>query len=387
MGAIGYLAASIPSRLASAGSAVALPIIAIQQLDDVAVGGLLVAASLGPSVLAAPLVGVALDRSRRPGVAIAASGMLTAVAFAIAGLVGQIPVGIAVVFLIAAGTVSPFYMGGLSSFVAGVIPDVRRAFAYDSLSYNVSAVAGPALVAVLAVVVPAQFALWVLSATAALGSVAVAVVGLRPHGRSAGSPWKAVRDGLRRISSHRPLAVVTASSTLTQLGQGALAIAAVALSIEREGSPSGGAALVTAFAVGSLVGAVFETARPTRRRPHVVMTAGFLATGLLTIAAALDLGMAWTLIAIGLSGVFTASASAAMLFLRNFHSPHYLRSQIFTVSAGLRVTASAAGAALAASVAQFMGGAVTIGAVGIVWILSAVLMSAYLEFQRPNSTA
>ncbi|MGN7250444.1 MFS transporter [Arthrobacter sp. SAFR-014] len=362
--------------MASAGSAVALPILAVQQIHDVAMGGALVAASLGPSVIAAPLAGAALDRARRPGLLVAASALLTAVAFGVTAFLGVIPLPVAFACLALAGAVSPFYMGGLSSFVLGAIPDVRRAFAYDALSYNVSAVAGPAFVALIAAFLPAQAGLLALAAAAALGSVAVRAVGLRPHGRTAGSPWQAVKAGLHRISSHRPLAVMTAASTLSQFGQGGLAIAAVALSIERIGSPRDGAAVVTAFAIGSLLGAVVETARPTRRRPHAVMMAGFFATGLLTIAAALDFGTVWTFLTIGLSGAFTASSTAAMLFLRNRLSPQYLRSQIFTVSAGLRVSATAAGAALAGA-ATGSGGAIILGAVGVMWIMSAALMIAY----------
>lgn len=376
MGAIGYLAASVPLRLASAGSVVALPILAVQQMGDVAVGGLLVAASLGPSVLAAPLVGAVLDSSSRPGRWVAASGLATAAAFATSAFIGTIPLPAIFAVLVLAGAASPFYMGGLSSFVAGAIPDARRAFAYDALSYNVAAVGGPAIVALIAVFLPAQSALAVLAAAAALGPLALRAVQLRPHALGRASLWQAVKAGLHRIFSHRPLAVVTVSSTLTQLGQGGLAIAAVALSIERAGSPSEGAMVVTSFAIGSLLGALVEAARPARGRPHVVMMGGFLATGLLTMAAAFDLGTAWTVVAIGLSGLFTASTSAAMLFLRNLHSPSHLKSQIFTVSAGFRASASAAGAALAGT-ATGWGGAATVAAVGLVWVVSAALMGAY----------
>ncbi|MEV7604939.1 MFS transporter [Paenarthrobacter sp. NPDC089322] len=382
MGALGYLAASVPPRMASAGAAVALPILAVQQLGDVAVGGLFVAASLGPSVLAAPLVGTALDRAAKPGLLVAGSGLLTAVAFAAAAFVGTIPLPVIFLLLVLAGAVSPFYMGGLSSFVVGAIPDGRRAFAYDALSYNVSAVAGPAAVAVIAAFLPAQAALGVLAVAAALGAIAVRSVRLRPHGRGGGSPWQAIKSGLHRIFSHRPLAVVTASSTLTQLGQGGLAIAAVALSIERIGSPGEGAALVTSFAIGSLLGALYETARPTRRRPQGVMMAGFLATGVLTVAAAINLGTVWTLVVLGLSGVFTAPTAAAMLFLRNKHSPVHMKSQIFTVSAGFRASASAGGAALAASVAG-LGGAVMVVAMGAIWIVSAAVMIGYPKDVEP----
>src|SRR5919107_1189846 len=144
MSAPGYLAASIPPRMAMAGSAVAIPILAVQQMNDVRIGGALVAVSLGPSVLAAPLAGGALHRARRPPPLVFAC-------------------------LAVAGAASPFYMGGLSSFVADVIPGGRRAFAFDALSYNVSAVAGPAFVAIMAVFLPAGAALAVLSATAAAG--------------------------------------------------------------------------------------------------------------------------------------------------------------------------------------------------------------------------
>ena len=118
------------------------------------------------------------------------------------------------------------------------------------------------MVAIIAAFLPAPAALWVLAAAAAAGSVAVLTVRLSPHPPAGGSPWQAIKSGLHRVFSHRPLAVVTASSTLTQIGQGGLAIAAVALSIERIGSPSEGAAVVTSFAVGSLVGAMMKQSGP-----------------------------------------------------------------------------------------------------------------------------
>jgi hypothetical protein len=267
-------------------------------------------------------------------------------------------------------------MGGLSSFVSDAIPDQRRAFAYDALSYNMSAVAGPALVAAAAVFFPAQLALAALAAAAVLGALGTAAIGLRSHAAAGVSVGRSVRDGLGHILGHRPLAVVTAASTLSQLGQGGLAVAAVALSIQRTGAPGDGALLVTSFAVGSLLGALWETVRPARGRPPAVMMAGFSATGLCTIAAALDLGTVWTAAAIGLSGVFTASATAAMLHLRSRLSPPRLRSQVFTVGAGLRTSAAAAGAALAGAATELDGGLVVAG-IGLVWAASAGLMIAY----------
>ncbi|WP_159698968.1 MFS transporter [Arthrobacter sp. 18067] len=373
-----FLAASVPPRLAMAGSAVALPILAIEQTGDIGIAGALVAASLAPSVIAAPLVGAALDRTRRPGVMIAFSCLLTAAVTAAMTLLGAVPLAVVFILLILAGAVSPFYMGGLSSFVADVMPHNRRGFAIDAFSYNVSAVGGPAAVALLTLFAPVQTAVLALTASAALGAMVVFRMGLPSHAGTSKSVLSAITGGVKWMLGHRPLAVLTAASTLSQVGQGGLAVAAIAFSLERVGSPDQAAFVVTAFAVGALAGSLYETLRPTRSRPQKVMMLGFLMTGLLTIGATLDLGIVGTVVFIGLSGVFTASPVAAMLSLRNHLSPTHLKAQVFTVGAGLRATAFAAGAALAGTAAATgVGGAIPIIGVGLVWVASAALMAAY----------
>jgi hypothetical protein len=201
LGAFGYLAASVPLRMAMAGSLVALPVLAIEQAGDVAIGGVLVAAYLGPSVVAAPAVGAALDLARRPAILIAASGLLTALAFLTAANLDYLPLPAVITLMALAGAVSPFYMGGLSSFVAETIPDGRRAFAYDALSYNGSAVAGPAFVALIAAFLSAQSALFALAAIALTGTSFAGAIRVRPRTRSTDLPWHVVKAGLQRVPS------------------------------------------------------------------------------------------------------------------------------------------------------------------------------------------
>ncbi|MFJ4171538.1 MFS transporter [Paenarthrobacter sp. NPDC089714] len=365
-----------------AGSLVALPVLAIEQAGNVAMGGVLVAAFLGPSVIAAPVAGAALDMARRPAVPVAASGLLTATAFAVAAMFSRELPLMVVVGMAIAGAVSPFYMGGMSSFAWDVIPDKRRAFAYDALSYNVAAVAGPALVALLAAFLSAQTALFTLAAIALAGTMCVGVLKARRGNRTATPAMAVIKAGLQRTFAHRPLAVVTLSSTLTQVGQGGLAIALVALSVDRSGSPQEGAGLVTAFTLGSLAGALVETIRPSRAKPHRTMAAGFVATGVFTILAALDMGQVWAVVTIALSGVFTASTTTAMLLLRDRHSGHGLKSQVFSVSAGLRTSASAGGAILTTSVGGW-GSALSLASLGMIWIISATVLIAYPASKAP----
>ncbi len=383
MSAARYLAASIPLRVASSGSSVVLPILAVQRLHDVALGGGLVAVSLAPSLIMAPLVGVALDRARHPRRWVAASGLLTAAAFVLSAFLGSVPLWMIVVALVISGAVSPFFLGGLSSFVTDGMSDERRAYAADALSYNVGGVVGPGLAAIVVSLGAAGGGAFILAGASLIGAVAALGVRMVPRPRSDHGALAAIVAGSRHLLTHRPLAAVTLSGTLAQLGAGALPICALALELQRSGTPERGAWIVTAFAIGSLIGAIIATGRPPRRwRTETVMLVGFAGTGLLTVVAAADLGLPWTIAAIALSGVCTGPSTAAMLLLRKQQSPSVVRSQVFTVGSGLRATAAAVGAALAGLAAGLDAGTL-ITVIGLIWLASALVMLGYPRGVEP----
>lgn len=389
MGAAGYLVTSVPLRLASAGSAVALPILAVQRLDDVAVGGALVAASLAPAVIAAPLAGLALDRSRNPRILFLAAALVTVVAFAAGTLLGTLPLWLIVLLLVAAGCAAPIYFGGLSSFATDAIPDERRAYAYDALSYNVASVAGPGLVAIVGLGGSGAggLAMWLMALAALVGAGGALTTRATPRPPSEHGWVGTVGAGMRHLTGHARLRLVILGGTLAALGGGALPIVAIGLSIERSGDVHQAALIVTAFAVGGLAGALLSAIRPgTRFTPLAVMAGGWAATGLFTLLAVPDLGLIWTIVVIGISGVFTASSNAAMLLLRKLNSPEGVRSQVFTIGSGLRAASGALGAAVAGVIAGVDAG-ILVAAIGIVWILSAALMVAYPRDVSAESSA
>lgn len=378
-GASSYLAASIPVRLASSGITVALPVLAVQQLGSIAPGGLLVAASLAPSIIVAPLAGAALDRARRPRRLILASALVTAAAFAVTALIGVVPVVLAAVALIAAGCFTPFFMGGLSSVVGEIVEDERRAYALDALSYNVAGVGGPALASLLIAVADARVAMIALAVAAAISAVAAFAVHLTARSRSEHPAGLAgeIGRGLAYLVRHRPLAVITWSGTLTQLGQGALPVAAIALALQSGADPGEGTWIVTAFSIGALVGSIAATATSsTRFAPISVMLGGFLATGVFTLVLALHPGTVLTLAAAAAAGFASAPATAAMLLLRKQQSAAAVRSQVFTVGAGLRATAGAVGAAIA-GLSAGISAALLIALVGAAWVVSAGILILY----------
>ena len=101
------------------------------------------------------------------------------------------------------------------------------------------------------------------------------------------------------------------------------------------------------------------------------MGLGFAATGVFTVVAALDLGQLWAVLAIGVSGLFTAPAASAMLLIRKQQSP-----------ATLRAAAAATGAAVA-GLAAGVGGPALLAAIGVVWILSGAMLAAYPKDAPP----
>jgi MFS family permease len=375
-----YLFAAVPLRVASAGTAAAIPVLAIQQVNSVAIGGGLVAASLAPSVLAAPIAGVLLDRTRHPTRLMVMSGFVTAAAFALAAFLGMLPTPVVAVILVVAGAVTPFFMGGMSSFVADVVPGpAERAFGTDALAYNIGSVAGPAIAAAAITLGSGRISMLVLAAIAAVGTIGSWMLRLTPHPAHPDRPsvLREIARGSRFIATHRPLAVVTASGTLNQLGQGALPIAAIGVAIATTRNEGDAAWIVTAFAIGALLGSLAVTVRPIRRIPApIVMAATAIATGLLTIAAAIVPGLPAVIILVGLAGVATGPGVTAMLLLRTRHSPRQLRSQVFTVAAGLRATAAAVGAGLA-GLLPTTDAALLLALIGVAWIASAALLAAY----------
>ncbi|WP_181408358.1 MFS transporter [Schumannella sp. 10F1B-5-1] len=387
MSEIGYLTASVPLRLANAAATVVLPLLAVQQTGDIvaggALGGALVAASLAPSVVAAPLVGALLDRTPHPRRWMMTAAVVQALSLLSAAGLGVVPLPIIVVLLVAGGVASPFYLGGMSSFVTDAIADERRAYADDGVSYNIASVGGPALAALVVALADARIASIVTAVVAALGAVGMLALHFAPRPRH--DDLHLGRDILRAVRAltrHRPLAAVTASGTLSQLGQGALPIAAIALAHERAASADQGAWIVTAFAIGALAGGVAYALIPVRLRPEVVMGGGFAVVGLLTLGAVADLGMPFTLIVIGLSGIVVAPSAAAMLLLRKQQSRARVRSQVFTIGSGLRTAAAALGAAIVGQLGGAPAG-LLIALIGVVWMASAAIMLAYPRGAQP----
>jgi MFS family permease len=156
-----------------------------------------------------------------------------------------------------------------------------------------------------------------------------------------------VLAGMRVLAHNRVLAVVTATTSLAQLGAGALPVV-VAVIATRAGSPAQAGLLLTTLTAGSLLGSLLWTWRPAApdHGPRTVF-AGLVGTGLPLAVAAFAPSTAWIGVLFAVSGVANGPLFGALLMTRQRFAPEHTRSQVFTLGAGLKITAAAAGSALA----------------------------------------
>lgn len=376
MGGPRQLAASVPIRAAASGTLIAIPILVVETSGDIALGAALAALALVPGILVAPLVGALLDGTRRPRALLMAAAAGTAVAYGITAALGPVPVWAVAIALVLSGLLTPFGFGGLSSFVAPPGADARRAYALDALSYNVSGVAGPALVAVLAPTLGTRAALVAMAVIALCSVAAFALLPVQPRVSEHAGLLRSMAAGLVALTTRRSLAVVTTSGTLSELGRGIMPIAAIGIALAATGDAALSALIVSGYAVGALIGAALEPVRTQLLSPQATMGVGYALVGLATLAAALDLHLWWTIALIGLSGLCSAAPTAAMLLLRRTESPDHVVAQVFTVGAALRTAASAAGTAIAGALAG-VEPLLLLACSGAVWLVSAAVLLAF----------
>ncbi|MFE2284262.1 MFS transporter [Streptomyces sp. NPDC059443] len=346
-----YLAAALAARFASEGMGMAVVLLALERTGSAAHGAFVLTAWLAPHVLAAPLAGAAAARSRRPRLFhVGALAGFTAAVAALAVLLGRAPTPVVLVVAVLGGTCGPMVTGGLSSLVTGLVPagpERDRAYAWDASTYNGAAVTAPAAVGLVAAFGSAGPAMAVLAAS---GALAAALAATLPYGNqegagpAPGAPRAGLGAGLAALWRIRELRAVTSATTLAFVGIGSLTTTSVLLATAL-GSPGGGGVLMTAFALGALTGSL-TLGRITAVAPGTLARWAMAATGVALTAAAFAPSVALTAVAFAAAGVCDGPLLTATLRIRSQYAPDGVRTQVFTLGAGLKVTAASTGAAL-----------------------------------------
>ncbi|MEV6489613.1 hypothetical protein AB0M20_13455, partial [Actinoplanes sp. NPDC051633] len=185
----------------------------------------------------------------------------------------------------------------------------------------------------------------VMTGLAAVGAVVVAGLPVRQDRTAGGAGGLSLTAGARAIAGNRTLAAVVVTSTAGQLGLAAVPVVVTATAAAHQRASVAGL-MMTAVAVGGLVGSLLWTARPAPvgRAPVVHMVALF-ASGLPLVVGVVTTDLVWVTVALAISGVFMGPLIGALFTARDALAPDGMRAQVFTLAAGLKITGAATGAA------------------------------------------
>lgn len=379
-----YLGAAIAVRLADEGARVSILLLVLERTGQAGLGGLLVAALMVPHVLAAPVIGAIADHARRRRllylVAFAGYG---AALIAAVSLIGR-STAPAVAVLVLGGCFGPLLTGGLTSMLGELAADrLERAFGFDAMTYGVAGIAGPALAAVLAGLAGAAWSLGALGALAVVGGLLVCTLPLTAateRGRRPG--FGATFGALGVMWRRRSLAAVTAGTMLNMAGVGALPVAAALLAARAE-SPELTGLILSVGAAGGLAGSLLITRWPIRRwSPERVMVVCLSGVAVL-FAVLVPLPAGWAALPVmALAGLLGAPQIVATFTVRDREAPPGMRTQIFALGGGLKVTSAAAGAA-AAGLAASAGPAWLLAGIAVCQVLAAASVVLLTRLRRP----
>jgi hypothetical protein len=168
---------------------------------------------------------------------------------------------------------------------------------------------------------------------------------------------------------------------VSQFGMGALPLVTALLAAGLHDTALTGVAL-SAMAAGNLAGSLAYARFPIRRwRPESVVLVCLFVSALPFAILPLIPGRWSTLALFATAGLLDGPLFASLLLVRDREAPADVRTQIFTIGAGLKVTAAAAGAALA-GVATGMGAPGLLIAVAASQVLAGAVAAAFLTRGR-----
>jgi hypothetical protein len=373
-----YLASATLVRSASGGAPVGLVSLTLagHGHGGAALGGVLAALLTAPNV-AGPWMARWLEGTRDARALL--SGAFVVFGLALAGgsaLLGHVPVALVALLITAGGLCDPLMTGGLSSrlalIVGGDARAQRRAEGWDSATYGISNIVGPAVVAALAGAVGPLAALLGLGAAAVLAGLLVLSLPAERTAPAAGGASMPVRDALRVIVSTGQLRRVMVATMLTSVCTGGVMVVAVVLGRQLHHSAGAGAALGAAYGAGNLAGALLTGAFPLTGEPERTAIRLIGANAVSIALCALVPGYGLALGAFALAGATSAVLFTATLAVRSVYSPPAARAHVFVTMAGFKMATSAAGTALAGALVGagprlvlLLGALVVAGSVGV----------------------
>ncbi|MGR6967124.1 MFS transporter [Geodermatophilus sp. URMC 61] len=349
------LVAGFAGRLPSAMVPLALLLMVQQQTGSYAVAGL-ASATYGLAMAGmAPVLGRLADRrSPRPVLLGQAAAYPLLLTLLVTVVLGGAPTAAIVAASAAAGAGTPLVSGAVRALWSRVDPGVRvTAYALDATATELVFVAGPTLVAALAVLTTPAWAVAVAGTLAVAGALGIATSGAMrgwvsvPAAHHASAFATALAPGMPRV---------LVSGAALMLGFGALEVAVPAFA-DAAGAPGMSGVLLALWSLGSVAGGLWFGARVVSvslPRQYRWLLLG-VTVGLAPLTAASDPWVLGALLFLG--GTAIAPTLTVQNSLVGAITPAHATTEAFTWLSTMATGASAVGAAL--------GGALIEGPAGV----------------------
>lgn len=340
--------------------------------------GLLGLAQFVPLLLLTPVAGVMadrFDRRRIAGFAIALD-LLVAAAFGLVTYHGLHSLPLLFTLAACHGTARVFVGPALSAIAPNIVPTelIPRAIALNSMSWQVGAVAGPAIAGFLFAADPA-LPYWYATVLLGLSSVLVLTLAHLPQSSANRDvhPVKQILDGFRFVrGDHFLLGCITLDLFAVLLG-GATALLPVFARDLLHVGPEGLGQMRAAPAAGAAVVALILSFRPLSTNVGAKMLWAVAGYGVATLAFGLSRNFLLSLTFLA----FLGAADMVSVFVRSslvqLHTPDEMRGRVSAIS-GLAISASnELGEMQSGLAAALMGatGAVVFGGLGAIGITLA----------------
>jgi predicted MFS family arabinose efflux permease len=337
-------------RIADGCVGVAVVLLALQRTHSPGAAGVVVAGYTLPALVSGPLLGAWLDRTQYRKLALAGNELV--LAGSMVGLVltlGRAPLPWCLAIVAAAGVTLPLTSAGFTSLIPSLVPadQLPRVNTLDAVSFNGSAILGPAVAGTLAAATSPALA---VLTTAAIAMAALPATLLLPTPRwsgraAAASLWATVRAGTRVMVRTPPLRAGTITTVIALGAQGMFALGFPLFALRLGSRAEAGGALWGALEAGGLVGAFAATRILARYTPERVIIYGTALLGLAIACWPLARSIAAAVVLVSLAGLLSGPLLVATFSMRQRYTPGNLLAQVSTAGASLKIGAYAVGAA------------------------------------------
>ena len=386
-----FLAVLIGQGISSFGDAItntALPILVLLLTGSGFAMGIVVVLSTLPDLVVGLPAGAYADRWDRRKMMLYADlgrGLLTAV-IPLSVWLGGPTLALILLVTFPINTLRVLWLAGYTAAVPGLVgrAEVPRANAMFEAVFNIGWIAGPAIAGFLAATIGPGPTI-AIDAASFLFSVAGLMLvrrPLRPEARPERTRIVAdVREGIGFVRRQPTLRAIIALWTTTSVMTAGLVSGLIYyVTVDRGLGPEMVGAVLSAFAIGSMGGALLA-ARVAVRSVGVMMLVGTVVIGSILVIVALDVPVPVMVVAAFVAGAVNSNVLVAYLSLRTLLSPDALLGRVGATARTLSVGLMPIGALVAGALLDVVGGGSTLIAMGV-GLIAAGLAFALLPIVR-----